>query len=211
LAAEPPDPLELGRRVFAQEARFVIGAARLDQLPAPDRVEIAFAGRSNVGKSSLLNALTHRKNLARVSRTPGATQQINIFTLGERCYLADLPGYGYARAAKTAVHSWTRLVHLYLRGRPNLRRLCLLIDSRQGVGEPDRAIMRLLDEAAVAHQLILTKADKLPIAALAEVHKAALAQAGRGACHPLVLVTSAETSAGIAELRAELASLIERS
>jgi GTP-binding protein len=204
------DELEAGRKLFAQECRFVIGAARLDQLPSPDRNEIAFAGRSNVGKSSLLNALTNRKGLARVSQTPGLTQQINIFDLGGRCYLADLPGYGYARAAKSAVKSWTRLVHLYLRGRPNLRRLCLLIDARHGIGEPDREIMRLLDEAAVAHQLVLTKADKLPAAALASAQAAAAGEAGRGACHPDVLVTSAETGAGIAALRAALASLIER-
>lgn len=204
-----PDSLEAGRRLFAQECRFVLGVAKEAQLPPPGRPEIAFAGRSNVGKSSLLNALAGRKGLARVSGTPGATRQLNFFDLAGRAYLVDLPGYGFARAGKGDIAEWNALIRAYLRGRANLRRLCLLVDSRRGIGEVDRKIMALLDEAAQSYQLVLTKTDKLPEAALAAVVGALEAEtAGRGACHPTVIATSAETGAGIPELRAALAAVI---
>jgi GTP-binding protein len=195
--------------LFAQACRFMLGVARAEQLPAPGRPEIAFAGRSNVGKSSLLNALTGRGGLARVSGTPGATRQLNFFDLGGRAYLVDLPGYGFARAGKQEVSAWNALIRAYLRGRATLRRLCLLVDARRGVGEADRAIMRLLDEAAQSYQLVLTKIDKLHAAERAGAIAAATAVAGRGACHPHVIPTSAETGAGIPELRAALAAVIE--
>ena len=201
--------LEAGRKLFAQECRFVIGAAREAQLPAPGRPEIGFAGRSNVGKSSLLNALTGRNGLARVSGTPGATRQLNFFDLGGRAYLVDLPGYGFARAGKQDIAVWNALIRAYLKGRANLRRLCLLIDARRGVTEPDRTIMALLDEAAQSYQLVLTKSDKLAAPAIAEVVAALRREiAGRGACHPEVIATSAETGAGIPDLRAVLAAVV---
>ncbi len=201
--------LEAGRKLFAQECRFVLGVAREEQLPASGRPEIGFAGRSNVGKSSLLNALTGRNSLARVSGTPGATRQLNFFDLGGRAYLVDLPGYGFARAGKQDIAEWNALIRAYLRGRANLRRLCLLIDARRGVGDPDRVIMALLDEAAQSYQLVLTKSDKLPPPAVAEVIAALQREiAGHGACHPEVVATSAETGAGIPELRAVLAAVV---
>jgi GTP-binding protein len=208
-ARERRAALEAGRYLFAQDCRFVLGVVEERQLPKGERIEIAFAGRSNVGKSSLINALTGRNSLARVSHTPGATRQLNFFDLGGRAYLVDLPGYGYARAGKAAIASWNRLIRAYLSGRANLRRLCLLIDARQGVKDSDREIMRLLDEAALSYQIVLTKIDKLPPAA-GEAALGAIcgAVAGRGACHPEVIATSAETGAGIAELRAALASLV---
>lgn len=201
--------IEAGRKLFAQECRFMLGVARPEQLPPAGRPEIAFAGRSNVGKSSLLNALTARKGLARVSGTPGVTRQLNFFDLGGRAYLVDLPGYGYARAGKQAVAAWNALIRGYLRGRPNLRRLCLLIDSRRGVTDADTAIMALLDEAAQSYQIVLTKIDKLHPDELAEAI-AAIARntAGHGACHPELIATSAETGAGLADLRAALAAVI---
>lgn len=203
------DALEAGRKLFAQECRFVLGVANEAQLPAPGRAEIGFAGRSNVGKSSLLNAVTGRKSLARVSGTPGATRQLNFFDLGGRAYLVDLPGYGFARAGKQDIAEWNALIRAYLRGRANLRRLCLLIDARRGIVDPDRTIMALLDEAAQSYQLVLTKSDKLPDAAVAEVVGALEREiAGRGACHPHVIATSAETGAGIPELRAVLAAVV---
>ena len=201
--------LEAGRVLFAQECKFLLGVAREDQLPPRARPEIGFAGRSNVGKSSLLNALTGRNHLARVSGTPGATRQLNFFDLAGRAYLVDLPGYGYAKAGKSEVAAWNALIRAYLHGRPNLRRLCLLIDTRRGISDPDREIMKLLDEAAQSYQLVLTKSDKVPDHALPAVVASLEAEiAGRGACHPQVLATSAETGAGIPELRAALAGVI---
>jgi len=201
--------LEAGRVLFAQECKFLLGVAREDQLPARGRPEIGFAGRSNVGKSSLLNALTGRNHLARVSGTPGATRQLNFFDLAGRAYLVDLPGYGYAEAGKREVAAWNALIRAYLHGRPNLRRVCLLIDTRRGITEPDREIMKLLDEAAQSYQIVLTKSDKLPDHAVPAVVAALEAEtAGRGACHPEVLATSAETGAGIPELRAALAGVV---
>ncbi len=198
--------IEAGRKLFAHECRFRFGAASLDGLPPPGLTEIAFAGRSNVGKSSLVNALTGRRTLARVSHTPGRTRQINFFQLGEALVLVDLPGYGYARASKTLIRDWTRLVEDYLRGRPALRRLCLLIDARHGVKPPDRDLMDMLDAAAVSYQVVLTKADKA--SSLDRVTGEVAAELARhAAAHPAIRVTSARTGAGIEALRAAIAAL----
>lgn len=200
--------IEAGRVLFAGECGFFHAAQTLDQLPSPRGPEVAFAGRSNVGKSSLLNALTGRRALARVSATPGRTKQLNFFDLAGRLTLVDMPGYGYAEAAKSVKEAWQGAMFGYLRGRPTLRRVVLLIDARVGFKPADEAAMAMLDEAAVAFQLVLTKADKVKPAPLAAIvaRTQAVARA-HTAAHPLVLVTSAETGAGIAELRAELASL----
>ena len=202
--------LEAGRRLFARPCRFFYAAQRIDQLPPPTDVpEVALCGRSNVGKSSLMNALTGQKALARVSVTPGRTRQLNFFDLGEgRLTLVDMPGYGYAQASKTVKADWQGLMFDFLRGRPTLRRVLLLMDARVETKPADRAAMDLLGEAAVAFQLVITKADSVKPAQLekrlAEVQ--AIARK-RTAAHPLVLVTSSETGQGMAELRAELAAL----
>ena len=202
--------IETGRLLFAHECRFVAGAATTSIIPDPDRDEIAFAGRSNVGKSSLVNALTGRKTLARTSQTPGHTQQINFFLLDEKFYLVDLPGYGYAKVSKEKVAAWTEVVNRYLRGRPTLRRLYLLIDARHGPKPPDRELMTMLDKAAVSYQVVLTKTDK----ARPEELKLAVAATQKElnnhtAAHPFILVTSARTGAGVEEMRARIASLAE--
>ena len=200
---------EAGRLLFARECAFVAGAARVDQLPGADAPEVAFAGRSNVGKSSLINALAGRAALARTSNTPGRTRQINFFALaGDRLRLVDLPGYGYARAAKSEIAAWTGLVDAYLRGRPNLRRAALLVDARRGLMPPDRRVMAALDRAAVVYQLVLTKADALTAAQLERrAAEAGAAAREHAAAHPAVVATSARRGAGIAALRAELAAL----
>ena len=200
--------VDFGRWLFTQECRFLISAAQSDQLPLGDLPEVAFAGRSNVGKSSLINALTGRKMLARTSNSPGRTRLLNFFDLGERLMLVDLPGYGFARAAKGDIRRWTGLTRDYLRGRAQLRRVCLLVDSRHGLKESDRAIMAVLDAAAVSYQLVLTKADKSkpgPIDATKQDLGRELA--GHAAAHPEILVTSAHKDQGIDELRAALAAL----
>jgi len=202
--------IEAGRLLFARPCRFFFAAQRLDQLPpATDVPEVALCGRSNVGKSSLMNALTGQKALARVSHTPGRTRQLNFFDLaGGRLTLVDMPGYGYAQASKAVKEDWQGLMFDFLRGRPTLRRVLLLMDSRVETKPADRAAMDLLGEAAVAFQLVLTKADtvKPPQLAkrLAEVEVIART---RTAAHPLVLVTSSETGSGMEELRAEIAAL----
>jgi GTP-binding protein len=200
--------IEAGRRLFAGPCRFVAGAADLDRIPESDWPEAAFAGRSNVGKSSLLNALVGRSGLARVSRAPGRTRAINFFLLSDALMLVDLPGYGYARAAKGEVAGWTRLVEAYLRGRGQLRRVCLLIDARHGLKDADRAAMTRLDDAAQSYQLILTKADLIPAATL-EARVAAIAAGIKKhpAAHPDVFATSARTGLGVPALRAALAAL----
>jgi GTP-binding protein len=203
-----PAALEHGRKFFAQPCAFVMGVASLEQLPPPGPPEVAFIGRSNVGKSSLLNAVTGHGALARVSVTPGRTREINFFDLGGRMRLVDLPGYGYAKAPKAMAAAWQKLITGYLRGRTALARICLLIDARHGVKPNDHEMMRMLDTAAQSYVLVLTKADKIPV----KDHPAALAQAEAAAAKhpaafPLILLTSSETSAGIAELRAHLAQL----
>jgi GTP-binding protein len=200
--------IEQGRLLFARECIFVAGAATLDAIPPSRMPEIAFAGRSNVGKSSLINALTGQKTLARTSNTPGRTRQINLFRLGDRVMLADLPGYGYARVAKTESAAWNDLIRAYLHTRSGLRRVLLLIDARRGVMEVDAEVMTLMDGAAVSYQLVLTKADALKPDELAASQAAVLAAAGtHTAAHPEIIVTSADTGQGIAELRAALALL----
>ncbi len=202
-----PDPVEAGRRLFAGPCDFMAGAASPASLPAPAAAEIAFAGRSNVGKSSLINALTGRKSLARVSRTPGRTQQINFFSLGGRLVLADLPGYGFARAPKKRIAQWSDLIYRYLKGRAVLRRVLILVDSRHGLKDSDRALFEFLDEAAVSYQVVLTKTDALKNDdAAARARAVAGELSGHVAAHPEVAMTSAETGAGIPELRAALAA-----
>ncbi len=202
--------IETGRHLFAQACTFLGAAVEAERLPESVLPEVAFAGRSNVGKSSLVNALTGRKTLARTSNTPGRTRQLNFFDLGGRMLLVDLPGYGYARASKTDIERWSALARQYLRGRPKLRRVCLLIDARHGAKDSDREIMAELDLAAVSYQAVLTKADKVKPQALAAVRSTLETELARHpAAHPHIPVTSARTGAGIAELRAALAALAE--
>lgn len=208
--AEEPDAAtaEKGRKLFAGQTDFVKGVVAMDGLPPADRLEVCFAGRSNVGKSSLINALTGRKGLARASNTPGRTQEINFFTLADGRYLVDLPGYGYANAPLPVVEKWQRLLKAYLSGRQTLRRAFVLIDARHGVKPVDEEILTLLDRAAVTFQVVLTKADKLKTAerdkVLAQV-RGALAK--HPAAFPEIVVTSAEKGDGIATLRAIIATL----
>ncbi len=201
--------LEAGRLLFAAECRFFFAAQQLDKLPPPAGPEVAFAGRSNVGKSSLINALTGHSALARASNTPGRTKQLNFFDLGGRLTLVDMPGYGYAQAAKSVKQDWQGLMFEFLRGRPTLRRVVLLLDARIEVKESDLAAMDLLDRAAVTYQLVVTKADgaKPPVLERKMAEVAALARK-HPAAYPAVLATSSETQAGIAELRGMLAALL---
>jgi GTP-binding protein len=204
------DDLEAGRVLFAGECRFVQAAQALDHLPPPAGPEIAFAGRSNVGKSSLLNALTGRHALARVSAAPGRTRQLNFFDLAGRLTLVDMPGYGYARAPQDVKADWQGLMFDYLRGRPTLRRVMLLLDARIEVKPSDTAVLDLLDRAAVAFQIVLTKTDAVkPPALVRKLAEAARLARAHPAAHPEVLPTSSETGEGMAELRAALAGLAE--
>ncbi|WP_323991244.1 ribosome biogenesis GTP-binding protein YihA/YsxC [Nguyenibacter sp. L1] len=199
---------EAGRLLFAGSCDFFFGAQRLDQLPPTDMPEIAFAGRSNVGKSSLVNALTGRKALARASSEPGRTKQLNFFNLAGRLTLVDMPGYGYAKAAKAVKEDWQGLMFDYLRGRPTLKRVILLLDSRIEIKESDRAVMTLLDRAAVTFQIVLTKCDApRPGALAAKRAQAAELVRQHPAAYPDILATSSESGLGIPELRAELATL----
>ena len=195
---------ERARKLFAGPINFLKSAPGLQFLPDPVAPEIAFAGRSNVGKSSLLNALTNRKSLARTSNTPGRTQELNFFDVGEplQIRLVDMPGYGFAEAPKDMVKRWRFLVNDYLRGRAVLKRALVLIDSRHGVKPPDREIMEMLDTAAVNYQLVMTKADKVKPTELAKTLEAVAAEARKHpAAHPAIFTTSSETGSGIAELR----------
>jgi GTP-binding protein len=206
------EEIEAGRALFAQACSFVTAAANAEDLPPTTLPEVAFAGRSNVGKSSLLNALTGRKTLARTSHTPGRTRQVNFFDMAGRLLLVDLPGYGYARASKSEVQRWTALIDNYLKGRPQLRRVLLLIDSRHGLKDIDLRVMAQLDEAAVSYQIVLTKADKPKPGELAAVTARILsAIAKRPAAHPQIAVTSANAGTGVAELRAAIAALANES
>jgi GTP-binding protein len=202
-----PALVETGRRLFAREARFVAGAATAAGLPSEGLPEIAFTGRSNVGKSSLVNALTGRRMLARISNTPGRTRQLNFFDLGGALMLVDLPGYGYAEASKAAIANWTGLVQHYFRVRAALSRVCVLVDARHGLKPPDRPLLRLLDESGLSFQVVLTKTDKIAAADLAKIAEAVLADlALHPAAHPEIHLTSAAKHHGIAALRATLAA-----
>ncbi len=207
------DHMEAGRLLFARPCIFVAGAPTVEALPAMSLPEIAFAGRSNVGKSSLVNALTGRKTLARVSHTPGRTQQLNFFTLGDALGLVDMPGYGYAAVSKSKIAAWTRLVGRFLQGRASLLRIYLLVDGRHGLKEVDHEQMTAFDKAATSYGVVLTKADEVKPhdreSRLDEVRSALLRHP---AAFPTVLMTSSETGAGIPELRASIARLLsERS
>lgn len=208
--AEEPDPqtAEKGRLLFAGETVFVKGVVAMSGLPDPDRMEVCFAGRSNVGKSSLINALTGTKALARASNTPGRTQEINFFTAGDDLYLVDLPGYGYANAPLQVVEKWQRLLKQYLGGKQTLRRAFVLVDARHGIKKVDDEIMSLLDSSAVTFQVILTKADKVKEAqrdAIIEQVRGALAK--HPAAYPEIVVTSSEKGWGIPTLRALISTL----
>ena len=203
--SDPVDLVEEARRLFAGRVEFLLSAPSLKFLPDPEAPEIAFAGRSNVGKSSLLNALTGRKSIARTSVTPGRTQELNYFEVGSptRLRLVDMPGYGFAKAPLKVVEAWKRLVRDYLRGRVELKRTLVLIDSRHGVKDVDRDMMKMLDEAAVGYRLVLTKADKIKASELETVLAATQVEARKHpAAYPVVHVTSSEKGMGIEELRA---------
>lgn len=209
LAPEPDAfALEKGRKLFAGPSEFVKGVVAMNGLPAPDRLEVCFAGRSNVGKSSLINALTGTKGLARASNTPGRTQEINFFTQGPDLYLVDLPGYGYANAPVKVVEKWQRLLKQYLSGRQTLRRAFVLIDSRHGVKPVDDEIMKLLDTSAVTFQCVMTKADKVKAKdreKVLEQVRGALSK--HPAAYPEIVLTSSEKGDGIPTLRSIIANL----
>ena len=200
--------IEAGRLLFARDVTFMLSAVSLDTLPPARLPEICFAGRSNVGKSSLINALTNRKGLARASNTPGRTRELNYFNVDERLFVVDLPGYGYAKASKSDIARWTKLTRQFLFGRASLRRVFLLIDSRHGVKESDLELMGMLDETAVTYQLVLTKVDKLKKGELEKVlAKTLKVIAKRPAAFPEIICTSSEKKRGLDELRAEIVSL----
>lgn len=203
--------IDRGRKLFTGPVTFTKGVVALDGLPASDRAEVCFAGRSNVGKSSLINALTNRNKLARSSSEPGRTRELNYFDVGEgQLWVVDLPGFGYAKVSRTQSAAWTKLIKSYMQGRPNLRRIFLLVDSRRGLMPHDFEIMAMLNIAAVTFQIILTKADKVKptgVAYISDTIKAAIKK--HPAAHPEVLITSAEKGDGIPELRAEIVQLID--
>ena len=209
LAPEPEDDArEAGRLLFAGPVDFVKGVTAMAGLPPADRLEICFAGRSNVGKSSLINALTGRKNLARASNTPGRTQEINFFALGDSRYMVDLPGYGYAEAPVAVVAKWQALLKQYLQGRQTLRRAFVLIDTRHGVKDVDEEILKLLDRSAVTFQVVMTKADKVNRATReANIAQVMAALQKHPAAYPEIVVTSSEKGEGIETLRALIATL----
>ena len=201
------DEIERGRHLFAQACDFLIGAATAEKLPASETPEIAFVGRSNVGKSSLINALTGRNSLARTSNTPGRTRQVNLFALGGRLLIADLPGYGFATAPKHERREWPRLIERYLSGRPNLRRIALLIDSRHGLKDVDLSLMSALDTAAVTYQIVLTKVDKTKDGPERIANAIADKLSAHPAAYPRIATTGALRGIGIEQLRATLAVL----
>ncbi|MBO9711547.1 ribosome biogenesis GTP-binding protein YihA/YsxC [Sphingomonas sp.] len=206
-----PELVEAARKAFAGPVGFLKSAPKLEHLPAPDVPEVAFAGRSNVGKSSLLNALTGRNGLARTSNTPGRTQELNFFDVGDplKFRLVDMPGYGFAKAPKDMVRQWRWLVNDYLRGRQALKRALVLIDSRHGIKDVDRDILDMLDAAAVSYRIVLTKADKVKASELARVAEETAAEARkRPAAHPEILATSSEKGMGVPELRAAVLEAI---
>jgi GTP-binding protein len=203
------EQIEAGRRLFAGPRHFMLGVAAIDGLPPAGLPEIAFAGRSNVGKSSLINALAGERDLARASNTPGRTRELNFFNFGDRLHLVDMPGYGYAEAPKSEVKKWQSLFKAYLQGRQVLVRCFVLIDARHGVKEQDKPIMGLLDTAAVTYQLVLTKIDKIKPAEREKVLSDTQAFVKkRSAAFPVVIATSSETGEGMTELRAEIAGLV---
>lgn len=197
------EQLEKARKLFSGSCDFVLGVAGLEQLPEADRAEVAFAGRSNVGKSSLINTLTNRKDLARTSNTPGRTQQLNFFDLGGQVYLVDMPGYGYAKVSKKQREEWNKLIFTYLQGRANLRRVFILVDSRQGIKDTDEELMDMLDVAAVTYQIVLTKCDKAKnLSGLKESIISGLKK--HPAAYPDILATSSVKKIGIDEFRATI-------
>ena len=201
--------LEAANKLFGRPCRFVLGVAKLNQLPADDIAEVAFAGRSNVGKSSIINALTNQKSLAKTSNTPGRTQQLNFFSLDDKIYIVDMPGYGFAKAPENLVKQWQQVLFSYLQGRVNLKRVFLLIDSRHGIKKVDFDIMQMLDKAAVTYQIVLTKSDKISAAELEKVCAATKKiLKDHAAAYPQIIVTSSEKKLGLDQLRAEIASLI---
>ena len=198
-----------GKALFSEPVCFVRGVQVVEDLPTMRLPEIAFAGRSNVGKSSLINALTG-KPIARASNTPGRTQEVNFFQLGKQFFLVDLPGYGFAAAPKKLVETWTRLIHDYLRGRQQLKRVFLLIDARHGIKKVDEDIMKMLDKAGVSYYIVLTKADKLKKSELDDIFQKTVEKGKQHvACYPEMLLTSSETGLGIAELRGEIYKVLE--
>jgi GTP-binding protein len=208
-AGAEDEAMEIGRKLFAGPCDFMLSVVTLDQLPIATVGEVAFAGRSNVGKSSLINALTGRKTIARTSNTPGRTQALNFFDLGGAMRLVDMPGYGYAKVSKPVVEAWTKMLKGYLRGRVPLRRVCVMIDSRHGIKENDNEILKLLDDAAVPYQVILTKIDKIKAVELDKRMAETVAKLIKHpAAHPEVIASSAEKGIGLDQIRAGLAMLI---
>ena len=200
--------IEKGRLLFARDVTFMLSAVSLDTLPSARLPEICFAGRSNVGKSSLINALTNRKGLARASNTPDRTRELNYFNIDERLFVVDLPGYGYAKASKSDIAKWTKLTREFLFGRASLRRVFLLIDSRHGTKENDIELMNMLDETAVTYQIVLTKIDKIKKNEINKVQtKTTALIAKRPAAYPKIILTSSEKKSGLDELRSTIASI----